>query len=346
MAPSKRTGKLSKAAAPGKSVNGAPPAPFKKPPEVLKAFIAGLSEKHVYITHIDAKPAAFKRKLFLVPIAMNISVAALFLLRMWWILPWYWSLTLSFLGYPNETSFNNEDATWSELFWEIGTRGLTMFVDFLFFVFVWPWPVEFVAGQAHGNPTRWRWNVGFRDKEIYVRRSRPDWDQVLGDIFKDEDTRKILFAYIRAATSPLLQEQKTGYLLMNAQWDLDWNSMVHAHALVDKKDIALDAFKNIVLVHHQDYGWLCYDLKGVAEAGEDDKRRQVFAFRDALTAMGKEDLFYRWVEMVQYEATQPGGFGPDEQEAAAKRIRDMFEEQGIDFDGVWKDAVGEDGTGI
>lgn len=342
MAPVKRSNKL-KAAPSGSTAIGSPPAPFKLPPDVLKPFIDGLSKKHVYISHIDSKPAAFKRKLFLVPVAMNVAVVAAFVFRMWWILPWYLNILVSAMGYPNETSFSTVDATWAEIAWEIGTRGLVMFVDFMLFVFIWPWPVEFVFGQAHSNPTAWRWNIGFRDKEIYVRRSRPDWDQVLGDIFKDEDSRKILFAYINAATSPLLQEQKTGYLLMNAQWDLDWELMVYAHRMVDKKDAALEAFKNIVLVHHQDYGWLCYDLKVVADAGEDDKRRQVFAFRDALAAMGKDDLFYRWVEMVQYEASQPGGFGPEQQETAAKKIRDMFEAKGIDFDAVWKEAVGTDG---
>jgi hypothetical protein len=212
-------------------------------------------------------------------------------------------------------------------------------MDFLLFVFIWPWPLEFAAGQAHGNPVLWRWNVGFRDKEIYVRRSR-DWDKTIGDIFTDSDSRKILMGHINQATSPLLQEQKTGYLLMGRYWDLDWNAMVQAHSLVDKKEIALDAFRTIVLLYTQDYGWICYDLKAANSADEDEKRRQVFLFRDALTAMGKEDLFYRWVEIVQYEATQPGGFGPEKQEAAAKKIRDLFQEGNVDFDKVWKDAVG------
>lgn len=344
MAPNKRAIKAKAAGSSGKTTHGAPPAPFKLPADIFKPFIDGLSPEHVYITHIDSKPASFKRKLFLVPIALNVGVAALFVFRMWWIVPWYFNIVASGLGHPNETTFPTEEATWAELIREIGTRAVIMFVDFMLFVFVWPWPVEFVAGQAHSNPTAWRWRVGFRDKEIYVRRSRPSWDTVLGDIFKDDDSRKILFAYIRQATSPLLQDQKTGYLLMNAQWDLDWAAMMHAHALVDKKDIALDAFKNVVLVHHQDYGWLCYDLKGATEADADDKRRQVFAFRDALTAMGKEDLFYRWVETVQFEATQPGGFGPDRQEAAAKKIREMFEAQSIDFDELWKEAVGTDSS--
>jgi hypothetical protein len=338
MAPNKRAGKQKTAHFDDKK-NDAPPSPFKRPPEVLQPFIESLDKKHVYITHVDNKPAAFKRKIFLVPVGMNVVVVLLFILRMWWIVPWYWQLMMTGLGHENEATWNTTDSTWSEIAWEIGKRTGTMIIDFALFIFVWPWPVEFVAGQARGNPCQWRWQVGFREQEIYVRRSR-EWDQALTDILSDKDSNKILLTYVDLATSPILQEQKTGYLLMNAYWDLDWARMVHAHRLVDKKEIALEAFRNVVLVHHAEYGWICYDVRGTTTSGEDERRRQVFAFRDALTELGKENLFYRWVEIVQFEATQPGGFGPKEQEVAAKRIRELFENDGINFDELWKKSVG------
>ncbi|TQS33079.1 hypothetical protein Golomagni_06586, partial [Golovinomyces magnicellulatus] len=181
--------------------------------------------------------------------------------------------------------------------------------------------------------------------EIYVRRSR-DWDRLVGDVFKDPDSKKILIAYIEQATAPMVQEQKTGYLLMSGQWDLDWACMIKAHSMVDKKEAALDVFKNAVLLFHEDFGWICYDIKTGESANEEEKRRQVFAFRDALAAIGKENLFYRWVEIVQFEATQPGGFGPEKQEAAAKRIRELFESEQINFDEMWKDSVGSDAAPI
>ena len=331
-----------KSKTPQKKNDGSPPNPFKRPPEVLEPFISALSPEHIYITSIDSRPATFKRKMFLAPITLNVLIVALFALRMWWILPWYFKVVVSGLGHPNETTFPADAASWKDIALEVGKRAFTMFVDFLLLVFLWPWPVEFVATQAHGNPTKWRWNVGFREKEIYVRRSR-DWDELLGDIFKDENGNKIFLAYVQQATSPMQQEQKTGYLLMNGQWNLDWDCMVYGHALVDKKEIALETFKNLVLIHHQDYGWLVYDIKTGVSAKEDEKRRQVFKFRDALTAMSKEKLFYRWVEIVQFEATQPGGFGPEKQEAAAKKIRDLFQEENVDFDELWKEIVGTEG---
>ena len=81
--------------------------------------------------------------------------------------------------------------------------------------------------------------------------------------------------------------------------------------------------------------------EGGGEGGE--RRRQVFAFRDALAAAGKEDLFYRWVEVVQFESSRPGGFGSERQVDAAARVREMFREQGVDFDEFWKESVGSDG---
>lgn len=338
MAPSKRTGKSKNNGSLTPKDASTPPAPFKRPPEVLEPFISTLSQKHVYIAHVDSKPIEHKRKVFLVPVAMNVCVAIFFVIRMYWVLPWYSKLATSALGHPNETTFPAKDATWSQGGWAVARRFLTFLIDFVLFVFVWPWPVEFVAGRAHGNPTQWRWRVGFREKEIYVRRSR-EWDTTLKDIFKDKDSRTILLGYVGQATSPMVQEQKTGYLLMNGQWDLDWAAMVYAHSMVDKKDIALEAFRSLVLVHHKDFGWLCHDTSVGTNASEDERRRQVFAFRDALTAMGKEDLFYRWVEIVQFEATQPGGFGPEKQEVAAKRIKDLFGGEGIDFEELWKETV-------
>lgn len=345
MAPTKRSVKA-KGKSSSSNKTGPPPPPFKQPPEILRTFIEALSPKHVYITHIDSKPVSFKRKIFLVPVALNLAVTAFFAWRMYNIVPWYFKVIISGLGRVNETTFPFDESTWQEFGVEVASRLLTFVIDFVLTIFVWPWPLEFVAGIAHGNPCQWRWNVGFRDKEIYVRRSR-DWDMVLGDIFEDDASHKIITAYITQATRPMLQEQKTGYLLMNAQWDLDWDAMVHAHHLVDKKEIALDAFRNAVLVHHEAFGWLCYDIKTGGTVQEDETRRQVFAFRDALTSMGKENLFYRWVEIVQFEASQPGGFGPEKQEAAAKQIRELFQKEDVDFDQLWQDTVGTPGpTGM
>lgn len=341
MAPNKRA----TAKKPKPSTSSEPPQPFKRAPEVLAPFVSTLSRKHVYIAHIDNKPIDFKRKIFLIPVVINLGIVVLFVLRLRYIAPWYLQLVMSGLGHPNETTIYPADSTWGFIAKIVGRRALTFLVDFLLFVFVWPWPFEFCISQTNGNPAAWRWAVGFREKEIYVRRSRPGWD--VGLVKKvvaggDALARNLLMNNIGTATAPMLINEKTGYLTMNGEWDLDWDAMVTATRLVDKNTIALEAFKLMAVMHHEDYGWMALDLKGKESSQDDARRAQVFAFRDALAAVDKEDLFYRWIEIVQFESTQPGGFGPEKQVRVAQQIRDLFSEQGIDFDTFWKDSVGSD----
>ncbi|KAI1826394.1 hypothetical protein F4861DRAFT_498166 [Xylaria intraflava] len=330
----------------GERKDGGPPLPFKRPPEVLQPIIDTFDEKHVYIMHIDHKPESFKRKIFLIPVLMNLAIVALFIWRVWYISPYYLSLVTSAMGHRSETTLDIDAMTWEEILPEIGRRALTFMLDMSLFIFLWPWPIEFCFGQHHGNPVAWRRAIGFRSREIVVRRSRK-WKEATGDVVNDgEDgtnvARSFFLARIYAATTPMVLGEKTGYVLMDNDWDLDWAAMVDATTMVDKKMAAIEAFTLVILLFQEEWGWLCVDLKAEAAAQEDDRRRQVFAFRDALIAVGKEDLFYRWIEIVQFESSQPGGFGPEKQEHAALQIRELFSKEGVDFDQFWKDSVGTD----
>ncbi|KAI1411582.1 hypothetical protein F5Y13DRAFT_165290 [Hypoxylon sp. FL1857] len=321
-----------------KKKDGGPPAPFKRPPEVLQPLIETLDEKHVYIIHVDSQPPDFKRQIFTVPLLMNFAITALLVYRLYYILPYYFQIVVSILGYPNETTMVVDEMDWSEISVEVGKRTFSFMLDFILYVFISSWPFNFFLAQD-GNPAVWRRKIGFRDREVVVRRSKK-WDEAKGDVINDSTAKSLFMGRIGVATSPMLINEKTGYLLMNADWDLDWAAMVDATTMVDKKMAAIEAFKLVVLFFHEEYGWLCVDMKTGDNAEEDEKRRQVFAFRDALAAVGKEDLFYRWIEIVQYESSQPGGFGPEKQEKAAKQIRELFEKQGINFDEFWKESVG------
>lgn len=130
---------------------------------------------------------------------------------------------------------------------------------------------------------------------------------------------------------------------MNGKWDFDWEVMIFVYRMVDKKDVVLEVFRNVVLLYYKDYGWFCYDIWVSIVVNEDEKRWQVFVFRDVLMVMGKDQFFYCWIEIVQYEVIQFGGFGKDKQEVVVKKIWDMFEEEGVDFDELWKEIVGIDG---
>ncbi|KAI3327423.1 hypothetical protein F4824DRAFT_460787 [Ustulina deusta] len=326
-----------------KRKDGGPPAPYRRPPEVLQPIIDTFDEKRVYIMHIDGKPPDFKRKIFMVPILMNLSIFALFVWRVYYISPYYLSLVTSAMGYWNETTMFVDEMTWEEIVPEVGRRTVTFMFDTLLAIFLWPWPVEFCFGQQHSNPVAWRRAVGFRSREVVVRRSRK-WSEKVGDVVNDgEDgtnaARSYFLARVKAATTPMVLGEKTGYVLMDGDWDLDWGAMIDATKMVDEKMAAIEAFTLVILLHQEEWGWLSVDFKGEAIAEEDGRRRQV---RDALANIGKEDLFYRWIEIVQFESSQPGGFGLERQEHAANEIRELFLKEGIDFDQFWKDTVGTD----
>jgi len=343
MASSKRKSDKIRLSSSKKSTTDPPPKPFKPAPEALQThFTKHLDTSHVYVAHIDKKPKELKRKVFLVPVAMNLAVSALFLWRAQHIVPYYYKLGQSALGHVNETTFDPAVHTWGEIGWELFARAASMLLDLVLFIFVWPWPVEFCAGRTHGNPVRWRASVGFREEEIYIRRSR-EWDRDLDALVHRPEMKSTFLGVLRAATAPSLIREKTGYLTMNGQWDLDWALMVKATQLVDKKDLPLDAFRCVVLFHDKTHGWLSLDMLGGENAVAEERRRQVFAFRDALVALDKEQLFFRWIEIVQFESTRPGGFGPDKQVEVAAKIREMFAKENVDFDELWKESVGADG---
>ncbi|KAH9890736.1 hypothetical protein F4778DRAFT_752077 [Xylariomycetidae sp. FL2044] len=328
---------------PKKKKDGGLPPPFKQPPEILQPLIDTLNEKQVYIIHVDTHPKDFKRKIFIVPVLMNIAIIAFFIWRSWYISPYYLRILSSTLGFPNETTMVVDEMEWKEIIPEVARRGFTFLFDFCLVVFLGPWPSEFFLGKTdYGSPVNWRLNVGFRDREIIIRRSRR-WSETVGrDVVADPSSQSLFLGKISAATSPMLQGEKTGYLLMDADWDLDWAGMIDATTMVDNKMAAIEAFTNVVLVYQEDYGWLSVDTKIGENAEQDERRRQIFAFRDALAVAGKEKLFYRWIEIIQYEASQPGGFGPEKQEEVARQIREMFEKESIDFDQFWKESVGTD----
>jgi len=317
-----------------------PPPPFKPVPDSLELFYSSLSTRHIYIAHVDAKPRDLKRKIFLVPVLMNIAVALLFVWRVWYIGPYYVDLLTSSLGYENNTTMRAEDLSYYELAAVIGRRTFTFILDLCLVIFVWPWPVEFCFARG-GSPVSWRWAVGFRDKEIYVRRSR-EWDRHVQSMLDNTNERNLLLSRIRLATSPMLIQDKTGYLTMNGDWDLDWGAMVHATALVDDKKMSLDDFRTLVLVHSDKYGWICQELFAGESPQEDQRRRQIFAFREALASMDKEDVFFRWIELVQFEASRPGGIGPKQEEVADK-VKQLFTSNGIEFESFWRDAMAAQG---
>ncbi|KAJ8104642.1 hypothetical protein ONZ43_g7753 [Nemania bipapillata] len=106
MARQRKAAKSASTTKPVKRNDGRLPSPYKRPPEVLQPIIETFDEKHVYIMHVDSKPRAFKRKIFMVPVLMNVAIVALFAWRVYYIGPYYLRLVTSAMGYWNETTMS------------------------------------------------------------------------------------------------------------------------------------------------------------------------------------------------------------------------------------------------
>jgi len=320
-----------------------PPAPFKGAPETLSEFLSNLDTTHIYITHLDLKPADFKRKIFLVPVFMNLTIIGLILWRIRAIWPFYMNICLSLLGRTNKMTMDTKNLPLNDTIREILRRTMIFICDLLLYVFVWPWPRDFFAGRTNGNPITWRFIVGFSDKEIVVRRSRR-WDAAIGNPLEEGSSQDEMLGIIKRAVDPIRMAEKTGYLMLNKEWDLDWKAMVVATKLTDKGTLSFDDFKTKILVHNEEFGWMTIETASAGgSAKEEEGRRKIVAFKDELTALGKENLFFRWIELVQFESSQPGGFGPEQQQKTMTKAQAMFEAQGVDFDKFWAKVGGMEG---
>ena len=203
--------------------------------------------------------------------------------------------------------------------------------DFLLFRFVGMWPWEFFLGKGEeASPVGWRRWCGFRDVEIVVRRSRR-WDVPLFTV-KDSGNEDIRGAvgerdYVKeewlqeGREGTLFREKvlpavdkawvrhKTSYQMLDQNWDLYFSGMIEAQALVDDGKNEIDDFRTSILVHTEKWGWLVWEVWREQEEGmEDEGTQKLQLIKNKLTAIGKENLFFRWIEVMQSETSQPGPF--------------------------------------
>lgn len=248
-------------------------------------------------------------------------------------------MTLSSLGHPNEYTIHIKESSWGEIVRVVVWRAAHFLIDWVLVRIVAPWPYSFFL-ERPGNPVLWRWRVGFRDSEVYVRVSRGWGKEDLLGASKEDDKRGGDSPFFKVRILPALDKErvraKTGYLLMDGDWDLDFAVMMEATRLVDKGVLQEEQLEKSVLVWCGDEEgqgqWVIWECWKLDEGAEAEQRKKIIVFKDRLTQMGKESLFFRWIEIVQYESSQPGGFTPERQVLAAEKAKQLFAEQGVDFD--------------
>ena len=323
-----------------------PPSPYSIPPPSLQPFLGDLNPAHIYIVHIDNHPWTFKRRIFTVPVIMNVVIALLLLWRAKVAVPSYVALILAVLGYESTASVDVAHTETAALIWILARRAGMFFVDWaLARVFV-PWPLDFFLGSP-ASPFLWRWTVGFQDQEIIVRISRK-WDRDLSKDWLSEESDGVVYQErIMPAIDRIWVQAKTGYLMLDKSWNLDYAGMIMAHTLVLSGKMNISDFQKTVIVYSESHGWLVWQVYKLDEGNQEDGRKKLILFKDKLTAMGKENLFYRWIEILQYETSQPGGFTQERQMDTMRKVKQLFESQGVDFDQFLKDIGGlEDMPGM
>lgn len=224
-------------------------------------------------------------------------------------------------------------------------------LDYFLYAVVLPWPKEFLVGRKeditkdrYASAVTWRLAVPFQDTEITVRKSR-SWDEkvlvpgtdIVSDVGSTE--REIFDEEVRQATSSeymggaMGQKARTGYALMDRAWDLDWEAMTFSHELVAAEQASFPDFRLKVLVHSESYGWCVWDEGQEGGESMEGERMKIVRFKDVWTGMGREGLFFKWIEVVQ----QSGVVEWAEAERKAElrmRARKMVEDEGMNFDDV------------
>lgn len=126
---------------------------------------------------------------------------------------------------------------------------------------------------------------------------------------------------------------------MDADFDLDFYGMIACTILLDHKTISPSLLRKSVFVYVGDLSsatpngqWCVWDAGKLDEGDDTEARKKLLQFKDKLTAMGKESVFFKWVELIQFESNAPGGFTPERQESAAGKAREMFEREGVDWE--------------
>ena len=290
-----------------------PPAPFSRPPSSLAPFLSGLTPGRIYITHIDAHPPAFKRQIFLVPLLTNTVILLLLCWRIYAAAPGYVASISAFFE-PISSSparpISSSPARpvslpLSTRAWAFVRTAAVVLADWGLGALAWAWPHGFFFGTP-ASPLLWRWSVRFAPREVVVRVSRR-WSQGL------DPTRDADLALVRDKVLPAVDrhfmEPRTGYMMLSRDWDLDYEAMLAAHALVGEEDVddddnkgerdggdvrnqaretetdehdpepKMEDFRKSVFVHVPPYGWVVWDVWRLDEGTEDERRRKIVTFK-------------------------------------------------------------------
>lgn len=89
---------------------------------------------------------------------------------------------------------------------------------------------------------------------------------------------------ILPAVEERLLRGKTGYLLMDKYWDLDFDKMIKVMEMVDKREVEMRDLDGVVWAFQEELGWVRWKVRGSDEGDrvneeEEGARRKIGAFK-------------------------------------------------------------------
>lgn len=328
------------------------PKPFEYASAALRPLTSTLPTDHFYLLHLDHTPVTLKKRVFVVPVLLNIVITVGLCLRIYYAAPIYIQQIITIFGYDTPYKVDTSKASAGELFNTLSSRTLLLMVDYFIFVIIGSWPREFVFGSKalrFTGPLQWRRALGFQETEIIVRRGRR-WDTPLlvtgiPEVTKTWKVDEELTINVKVeAAMRTTYLAKTGYLLLDKDWDLDFRAILDAHKLVEQGSLRLEDLDNLALVYYQKH-WLIWRVHEapVISARDAASDSVLEKFRSKLAEVGAEDVFYRWIEIVQYETSRAGGFSEGRQAEAMQELRTLVKDRGVDYAQFWEDIGGKAG---
>jgi len=327
------------------------PEPFRLVPSALVPFVSTLPTDHVYITHLDRSPVSVKKQAFLVPLILNIIIIGILCVRAYYAAPIYLSLIITVFHYETSYQVDPSVADKGDILSAIVSRTFLMMTDYAIFWLLGSWPREFILGSIPNRfvgPLGWKMNVGFEETEVIVRRGRK-WDSGL---LEGVDDRNRSWAVdeellLKFKIEPAMRKSytiKTGLSLLDKDWDLDYCAMSDAHRLAADGRAKLEDLLELALVYYHKQ-WLVWRVHEAIELPVTDIEgdTKVRKFRETLTGLGREDIFFRWIEMIQYETSQPGGFVEGKKAEALRELQRMLTNKGVDEERFWDGIGGQKG---
>lgn len=316
-----------------------------------------MPEDHVIIVHPEKTPAALRKQTFIVPVLLNSVLLVILCHRIFYAVPIYIEQIITIMGFETSFTVHPKELPWAEVLTVLGNRTLLLSFDYVLFGLLGRWPWEFLFGNKHGRYVGcavWKWTVGFdRQTEVVVRRGRK-WDT---SIFESEDGRlkqglpakswskeEELLVYNKTSTSlNRLITSKSALSLLDKDWDLDYKAMVEATEYLDEGKLSVEDISHIVLVCWGGRWYFWYPHKSSAMddsenaiQAQDDKLEK---FKRVLTEHKCDDVFYRWIEIIQYETAQPGGFTDTKKKEAEQELRKLLIKRKQDSDQIFE-AIG------